>query len=140
VRGYRETRLGPKDAFGRPYGGNIKTVAQTEILLPIPNKFKNSARFSLFFDVGNVFSDQDINFVGPDQGRDANNMVIPRNRIDYGFRVSDLKKSFGLAAQWLAPLGVFRFSYSMPLNDKGDSPTGYGDETEGFQFSIGQAF
>jgi len=65
VRGYRETRLGPKDFFGRPYGGNIKTVAQTEILLPIPSKFRNSARFSLFFDVGNVFSDQDIRFLSP---------------------------------------------------------------------------
>ena len=43
--------------------------------------------------------------------------------------------------QWLAPLGVFRFSYAIPLNDeRGDTPTRYGDETEGFQFSIGQAF
>ena len=65
VRGFRESRLGPKDSFGRPYGGNIKTVAQTELLLPMPEKWRNSARFSLFFDIGNVFSDQDINFVGP---------------------------------------------------------------------------
>jgi len=43
--------------------------------------------------------------------------------------------------QWLAPLGVFRFSYAMPLNDKrGDTLTRWGDEVEGFQFSIGQAF
>jgi outer membrane protein insertion porin family len=42
--------------------------------------------------------------------------------------------------QWLAPLGVFRFSYAIPLNDKSATPTTYGDETEGFQFSIGQAF
>ena len=65
VRGFRESRLGPKDSFGRPYGGNMKTVAQTELLLPMPEKWRNSARFSLFFDIGNVFSDQDIPFLGP---------------------------------------------------------------------------
>ena len=51
------------------------------------------------------------------------------------------KQSVGVAVQWLAPLGVFRFSYAIPLNDEsGDTPIEWGDETEGFQFSIGQAF
>ena len=45
-----------------------------------------------------------------------------------------------VAVQWLAPLGVFRFSYAVPLNDEESSGVEYGDETEGFQFSIGQAF
>jgi len=55
VRGFRASRLGPKDDFGRPYGGNIKTVAQTELLLPMPEKWRNSARLSMFYDIGNVF-------------------------------------------------------------------------------------
>jgi len=132
VRGYRESRLGPKDTpFGRPYGGNIKTVAQTELLLPMPEKWRNSARFSLFFDIGNVFSNQDISFLGPDGTTPA----------DYGFSYDELRQSAGLAVQWLAPLGVFRFSYAVPLNKvSGDTASAYGDETEGFQFSIGQAF
>jgi outer membrane protein insertion porin family len=130
VRGFRESRLGPKDNFGRPYGGNIKTVAQTELLLPMPEKWRNSARFSLFFDIGNVFSDQNVQFFGPDG-------VTP---VDYGFRFSDLKQSAGIAVQWLAPLGVFRFSYAIPLNKKSATDTTFGDETEGFQFEIGQAF
>jgi outer membrane protein insertion porin family len=138
VRGFRESRLGPKDNFGRPYGGNIKTVAQTELLLPIPDKWRNSARFSLFYDVGNIFSDQNIVFNAPDLDGDAT--TIPAV-IDYGFKYSELKQSVGVAVQWLAPLGVFRFSYAMPLNDKrGDTDTRWGDEVEGFQFSIGQAF
>jgi outer membrane protein insertion porin family len=138
VRGFRESRLGPKDNFGRPYGGNIKTVAQTELLLPIPEKWRNSARFSLFYDVGNIFSDQNIVFNAPDLDGDAT--TIPAV-IDYGFKYSELKQSVGIAVQWLAPLGVFRFSYAMPLNDKrGDTDTRWGDEIEGFQFSIGQAF
>jgi outer membrane protein insertion porin family len=135
VRGFRESRLGPKDSFGRPYGGNIKTIAQTELLLPMPEKWRNSARFSLFYDIGNVFSNQDINFVGPP---DANGVQHP---VDYKFSYDELRQSAGVAVQWLAPLGVFRFSYAIPLNDeRGDTATRYGDETEGFQFSIGQAF
>jgi outer membrane protein insertion porin family len=138
VRGFRESRLGPKDNFGRPYGGNIKTIAQTELLLPIPDKWRNSARFSLFYDIGNIFSDQNIVFLAPDL--DGDPATIPAE-IDYGFKYSELKQSVGVAVQWLAPLGVFRFSYALPLNDKrGDTDTRWGDEVEGFQFSIGQAF
>ncbi len=129
VRGFRESRLGPQDSFQRPYGGNIKTVMQTELLLPMPEKWRNSARFSLFFDIGNVFSDQNITFLGPN-GQPA----------DYGFSYDELKQSVGVAVQWLAPLGVFRFSYAMPLNEQPQTATRWGDETEGFQFSIGQAF
>ena len=139
VRGFRESRLGPKDNFGRPYGGNIKTVAQTELLLPIPEKWRNSARVSLFFDIGNIFSDQNIKFFGPNL-HPLDPTFVPQ-QIDYGFKYSELRQSVGVAVQWLAPLGVFRFSYAMPLNDKrGDTDTRWGDEVEGFQFSIGQAF
>ncbi len=130
VRGFRESRLGPKDSFGNPYGGNIKLASQIEVLMPMPEKWRNTARFSAFFDIGNVFSDENINFVGRDG-------VTP---VNYDFAFDKLRYSTGLAVQWLAPLGVFRFSYAIPLNaSKGDSVQ-YKDETEGFQFSIGQAF
>jgi outer membrane protein insertion porin family len=130
VRGFRESRLGPKDSFGNPYGGNLKTVGQFELLLPMPEKWRRSARFSLFFDAGNVFSTDSVNFVGP-------NGVTP---VDYDFSFDKIKYSTGVAVQWLAPLGVFRFSYAVPLNDEKGTAFEYGDETEGFQFSIGQAF
>jgi len=130
VRGFRESRLGPRDSFGNPYGGNIKFTTQAELLLPMPQKWRNSARFSLFFDIGNVFSDEDINFVGTDR-------VTP---VDYEFAFDKLRYSTGVAVQWMAPLGVFRFSYALPLNDSDGDGVEYPDETEGFQFSIGQAF
>jgi outer membrane protein insertion porin family len=138
VRGYKERRLGPKDYYGRPYGGNMKVIAQTEILLPMPEKWRNSARFSLFFDIGNVFSDENIRFVGKDgYAQGDRNLGTP---VDYGFSYDELKQSAGVAVQWLAPLGVFRFSYAIPLNKKRGNDIVYGDEAEGFQFSIGQAF
>jgi outer membrane protein insertion porin family len=130
VRGFRESRLGPKDSFGNPYGGNIKFTNQLELLLPMPAKWKNSARFSLFLDAGNVFSNDDVAFVGRDR-------VTP---VDYEFSFDKLRYSTGVAVQWLAPLGVFRFSYAVPLNEFKGNAVEYPDETEGFQFSIGQAF
>jgi outer membrane protein insertion porin family len=130
VRGFAESRLGPKDSFGNPYGGNLKFVTQIELLLPMPEKFRNSARFSAFVDIGNVFATDDIEFVGRDG----------RTPVDYDFGFDKLKYSTGLAVQWLAPLGVFRFSYAFPLNAEKSEGVEYGDETEGFQFSIGQAF
>jgi outer membrane protein insertion porin family len=130
VRGFRESRLGPRDSFGNPYGGNLKVTNQLELLLPMPDKWRNSARFSVFFDAGNVFSTDSVTFVGRDG-------VTP---VDYDFSLDEIKYSTGVAVQWLAPLGVFRFSYAVPLNDEKSSGVEYGDETEGFQFSIGQAF
>ena len=48
----------------------------------------------------------------------------------------------GVSVQWLAPLGLFRFSLGLPLNPQHALPNNrsWGDETEVFQFSIGQAF
>ena len=130
VRGYRESRLGPKDNFGNPYGGNMKVVARAELLFPIPEKWKATTRVSLFYDIGNVFSTGHVNFTGVDR-------VTP---ITYEFEYDKLKHSTGLAVQWLAPLGIFRFSYAFPLNAyKGDSVV-FEDEVEKFQFSVGQAF
>jgi outer membrane protein insertion porin family len=134
VRGYRESRLGPKDNFGNPYGGNLKVVGRTELILPLPEKFASSARLSLFYDIGNVYSTGGVDFFSKPQADGT------RTPIDYDFAYDSLKKSTGIAVQWLAPLGLFRFSYAFPLNaDKGDSFR-YEDEVERFQFSIGQAF
>jgi outer membrane protein insertion porin family len=129
IRGYKEHRLGPRDNFGNPYGGNLLISAQMEVILPLPEDWASRARFSLFFDVGNVFSTSELDFydkIG--------------NPLDYGFDAGNLKQSVGLAAQWLAPLGLFRFSYALPLNNDPTSGDSWGDETERFQFTIGGAF
>jgi len=129
VRGFKEHRLGPRDNFGNPYGGNLLLTAQFEVILPLPEDWASRARFSLFFDVGNVFSTGELDFfdkVG--------------NPMDYKFDAGNLKQSVGLAAQWLAPLGLFRFSYALPLNNDPITNVNWGDETERFQFTIGGAF
>jgi outer membrane protein insertion porin family len=132
IRGYRESRLGPKDQFGNPYGGNMKVVNRNELILPMPSKWRSTARVSLFYDMGNVFStSSSLKFYGPDG-------VTPNN---YNFSFKDMKRSAGISVQWLAPLGLFRFSLGLPLNPtRSVRNTTWGDETEVFQFSIGQAF
>jgi outer membrane protein insertion porin family len=132
VRGFREDWLGPRDNYGNPYGGNFRITSQNELLLPMPAKWRQNARVSLFFDVGNVFyTGNKIQFFGPDG-------VTPVTYHMDGW--SDLKRSVGLAVEWLAPLGLFRFSFGVPLNATHGTITTWGDQTEGFQFSVGQAF
>ena len=130
VRGYRESFLGPRDNFGNPYGGNLLTVGNVELLFPTPEKWKANVRVSAFYDVGNVFSTCCVSFVGQDR-------VTP---VTYKFSYNALRRSVGLGVQWLAPLGIFRFSYAIPLNASNGNGIIYGDEREGFQFSIGSAF
>ena len=129
VRGFKEHRLGPKDNYGNPYGGNLLVSSQTELILPIPGDWANRARFSLFFDIGNTFSTSELDFFDPEG-----------NPIDYSFDTGNLKRSYGIAAQWLAPMGLFRFSYAIPVNSIDGTDRFYSDETERFQFTVGGAF
>lgn len=129
VRGYRESYLGPKDSFGRPYGGNVMVSSQLELILPLPQKFQSQARASLFYDLGNVFNTGEVAF--------TDKLGAP---VEYKPDFDELRASVGIGVQWLAPLGLFRFSYAFPLNEYVGNDRYYGDELERFQFSIGQAF
>ena len=129
VRGFRESYLGPRDSFGNPYGGNMLVASQLELILPLPEKWASQARASLFFDTGNVFNTGEVAF--------TDRLGSP---IDYKPDADELRQSVGIGIQWLAPLGLFRFSYAYPLNEYKGNDRYYGDEVERFQFSIGQAF
>lgn len=129
IRGYKESFLGPRDSFGNPYGGNLLVANQLELIIPLPEKFSSQARASIFYDIGNVFNTGEVNF--------TDKLGSP---ISYEPEFDELKTSVGVAVQWLAPLGLFRFSYSTPLNEFRGNDRFYGDQIERFQFSIGQAF
>ena len=133
VRGFYESLLGPRDQFGNPYGGNLRITSQNELIFPMPSKWAQTARVSLFYDMGGVYeTGTKLQFFGPDN-------ITPQN-----YRLKswgDVKRSFGVSVTWLAPIGLFRFSLGVPLNAKnGDGVTTWGDQTEVFQFSVGQAF
>jgi outer membrane protein insertion porin family len=116
VRGYSENTLGPRDrpvegAESRPFGGNLRTVGNLELIFPAPFQGDNQTlRISAFIDAGNVF------------GRGE--------RFDAG----ELRMSAGLALMWFSPIGPLTFSLAQPFNDQP------GDEIQRFQFSIGASF
>jgi len=129
VRGFKESWLGPRDSLGNPYGGNVLVASQVELIIPLPEKWSSQARASIFYDIGNVFNTGEVDF--------TDKLGSP---IEYKPDVDELRASIGIGVQWLAPLGLFRFSYAYPLNEYRGNDRYFGDEVERFQFSIGQAF
>ena len=113
IRGFRDGTLGPRDTpFNNPFGGKLRTYAQTEMVIPTPLETDNkSTRLSVFFDIGNSFNEPE----------------------DWEF--SDLRRSYGIAYTWFTPfLGVLDLSYAIPLNEQP------GDELDRFQITFGTGF
>ncbi len=111
LRGYKNGTLGPRDSNDEAAGGDFRTLGTVEVIFPPPFVEEPGAtRFSVFTDVGNVFSDY----------RD--------------FDKDELRGSYGLAFVWLSPVGPLTFSIAKLYNDK------TGDEEESFQFTIGSIF
>ncbi len=130
VRGYRENRLGPKDSLGNPYGGNLFVSTQLELMMPLPEKWQRHTRIGLFYDIGNVFSTENVIFLDDDG-----------QSLDYTFKFSELRQSVGIAAQILMPFGVLRLSYGVPLNAQDDNPNRFlRDDIERFQIAVGVDF
>lgn len=130
VRGYRENRLGPQDSLGNPYGGNLLVSNQFELMMPLPKKWQKHARIGLFYDIGNVFSTENVSFLD-DAGQD----------LDYTFEFSGLRQSAGISAQILMPLGLLRLSYGVPLNAEDNNPNRFlRDDIQRFQIAVGVSF
>jgi len=154
VRGFYPGSLGPRDQFGNPYGGNANVLARAEMILPMPEKFQSSARLKLFADAGNVFfTTKSPRFFAPPEYYSTGEVVLGTlgPPINYHLAYGNLKESVGVAVEWLAPLGLFRFSFAVPLNANPERdtvvnsagaviPGSWGDNVERFQFDVGQAF
>ena len=111
VRGWKSNTLGPRYSNDEPSGGAFKTVANTQLILPVPFMEKSeNVRVAAFFDIGNVFA------------------------TPSAFEANELRYSIGISGQWLSPLGPIVLSVAAPLNEQS------GDETEVFQFSFGVPF
>ncbi len=129
VRGFRDGTLGPRDSLGNPYGGDAGFSTQLDLILPLPRKFQTSARLSLFVDAGQSY------YLGDTEFRNRRG-----DRTDYRFDLGEVRASTGVAVQWLTRMGLFRFSYAVPLRSQDQTRRLFGDEIEPFQFSVGTAF
>ena len=134
VRGFKRNTLGPQDTPCHlleppcntsyiddpdPIGGNVQVELGAAVIFPIPFlKDQRSVQSSLFLDAGNIFNtkcgDTQVNCFKPDLG--------------------ELRYSVGVGATWLSGFGPITFSVSKPLNSNEF------DETEVFQFSLGNQF
>jgi len=120
VRGFIANSLGPREvATDDPVGGNLRMVGSLELFAPAPvgGTFEKTLRLGAFLDFGSVWE------------TDASDLIDPT-----GFEIGDLRYSTGLSATWLSPIGALSVSLAFPLNEKD------GDDTQAFQFGIGQTF
>lgn len=120
VRGYRANSLGPRATNSPndftspdPFGGSLLTAAGLELIFPTPFAGDSqSMRSSFFIDGGQVFD--------PNRG--------------YNPSLNEIRFSAGIGFQWITAIGPLAFSLAEPLNNKP------GDNTQIFQFSLGQSF
>lgn len=123
VRGFEENSLGPKDSFGRAFGGNVLVAAAVSLIFPNPvNPEAKAVRTALFLDAGQVYDTRYRQKV-------VNGVTVTRNP-------QGLRYSVGLALSWHTPLGGAPLSFSLakPLNVKP------GDKTRPFTFWMGTQF
>ncbi|ASK34112.1 outer membrane protein assembly factor BamA [Alloalcanivorax mobilis] len=128
VRGYESRSLGPRspalvyvnqgstDPDPDPIGGNFLTEATLELIFPTPFAPESrSVRTFLFADAGNVWETE-------------------RTDIGADFDVNELRTSVGIGLSWLTAIGPLSFNLAKAFNNQP------GDDTEVFQFSLGQTF
>jgi len=133
LRGFERNSLGPQDTPCHladlcettylddpdPIGGNVQIEFGAEVIFPLPFiDDQRSVQSTFFVDVGNIFNtkcgDTQKNCFKPDAG--------------------ELRYSVGVGATWLSGFGPITFSFAKPLN------ANEFDETEIFQFSLGNQF
>jgi outer membrane protein insertion porin family len=104
----------------RALGGNMLMEFSTELIFPLPFiEDQRSVRSYLYYDIGNVFTDQ---------------CLAENPNCENGIDLDELRSAVGVGLTWVTGIGPLTFTYSKPLNDK------EGDDTEGFEFSLGQTF
>ncbi len=126
VRGFEANSLGPLSTptvegdEPSAFGGNVLIEAGVELLYPLWFiEDRSSLQTSVFFDAGNVF---------------ATECSSVSENCAKGIELDELRMSAGVGLTWLSPIGPLDFSIAKPINDKS------GDDTQFFQFSIGQTF
>ena len=98
-------------------------VGSAELIFPLPFIEDQSAWRSLVFvDGGNVFASECV------KSSSENSFC------QEGVKFDELRYSAGVGITWLSPMGPLSLSVGQALNDKS------GDETQLFQFSLGQSF
>lgn len=92
VRGYKNRRLGPKDANGNEYGGAKQLINNFELIFPLINSA--GLRGVVFYDAGEAFDD------------------------NQNIRIEDLRRAYGYGIRWTSPLGPIRIEFGFPIDKR----------------------
>ncbi len=112
-------------------GGNLLTEASMELVFPLPFvEDQRSMRSVLFVDAGNVFDTQCLKLTEANGVGNTNE----HPSCNEGFDVNELRVGAGVSLTWITAIGPLTFTFSRDLNSKDN------DQTEGFEFSLGQVF
>ncbi|TAM63660.1 MAG: outer membrane protein assembly factor BamA [Rhodanobacter sp.] len=129
VRGFQDNTLGPRTCingstplptgfctdgnYAQPIGGAFKVLGTAEMYLPLPFlKDVNTARVSVFMDVGNAYKDYQ------------------------SFDTKTLRASAGVSLHWQAPIGPLIISLAVPFRTQ-QSDSHF---EERIQFTFGSQF
>lgn len=128
MRGYRSYSLGPRsptrehvrlgivDTDPDPVGGDALAEFSAELIFPTPfAPDSRSVRTFLFLDAGNTYS-------------------LHGSDPVYDKYLDDMRAAAGIGLSWITAIGPLSFSLGRDLNSR------HGDDTETFQFSLGQVF
>ncbi|MCG3747030.1 outer membrane protein assembly factor BamA [Vibrio cincinnatiensis] len=141
LRGFGSNSAGPKAVYrydsnngndtatDDSVGGNAIALASMELIVPTPfasDEARSQVRTSLFIDMASVWDTEfDYRSGGASYG----------NRYYYDYSdPSKYRSSYGVALQWMSPMGPLVFSLAKPIK-KYD-----GDNEEFFTFTIGRTF
>lgn len=110
-------------------GGNLLTEANMELAFPLPLvEDQRSIRSVIFLDAGNVFTTKCLVLEADGNGNTTHPSCAS------GFDANEIRMGAGVGLTWITAIGPLTFTFSRALNAKGD------DQTEGFEFSLGQVF
>lgn len=142
LRGFRSNTAGPRAVYSNfngscgnngcvtatddSVGGNAIALASLELIVPTPfasDEMRGQLRTSVFVDAASVW---DTEFF-------YDSTVSERYYYDYS-DWTNYRASYGVALQWMSPMGPLVFSLAKPLKDFD------GDDDEFFTFTIGRTF
>ncbi len=128
-RDYSSSNNGSDVASDDAVGGNAVALGSIELIFPTPfasEEVRGQLRTSVFFDMASVWDTEfDYRSGGAEYGDEY--------YYDYS-DPSNYRSSYGVALQWMSPMGPLVFSLAKPVKIY------EGDDEEFFTFTIGRTF
>ena len=128
-RDYSGSNNGADTATDDSVGGNAVALGSVELIVPTPfasDEARNQIRTSIFYDMASVW-DTEFDY------RDAGAAYGANYYYDYS-DPTNYRSSYGVALQWMSPMGPLVFSLAKPIEKY------EGDDEEFFTFTIGRTF